>query len=444
MSDVKKTLYKSLNLGIEGSEVVPQEVEILDEDNSASAEAIESIGDHAEVKELQADSDELEAINEDGAELIAAVEMAVASKKGLTPIEGAALRLAMKQITGKYSAACLQNLPAREAYGGTADAYESTVLALEDMKSTFSTFFAAAKAQFLKLVEGFQKLFRNVVQRFGSVSKRAQAVKARAADLTADPDGQVKVNYTSLSVNDNPSQLPEDVTKGMQDIVRVASALLAATRSLDGRAQVTKGLSVINDDAGWKDFVETANMETGKVFSSLSERDASGSGNKFTEYLPGQTFIVLKQPGGSDTVDEFAVEKILNNHPNNGEKDGTAMVAALTKDQIDSVATSVISISDAIGEYQKVWGRTSSRAAHLVAGIEKAAASIEKELDSQMGGEIQDKVANLKTRAAAFIRFVKNVEELPASFVLYAQETCNAALTYAELSLNAVGQQPEQ
>lgn len=436
LSNVKREL--KYNLGVEGHEIVNEEVDILDEDVSASAEAIESVEDNTEVNDLSDDADGLQDTLETGDELITAVESAIATGRGLTPFESVALKSVVKQITGKYSQAPVELLPAREAYGGTADALDTTVLALETLKDTFSTFWEAAKVQFLKAIEAIQKIFRAIVQKFTSVKKRAIALKARVQEDPIDSESeskQVKLNTGNLSIGS--ANLNETLNIGLKRVYDVLVELLKNTRNVDDRAEVNKGVDSIKEANVWSDYVNGVNNNAKRTFDAIEH-----SNENTTALLPGSRAITFTQ-GQAGTRDQFSFETFVN-FKSDKEQVNEQEVQALSGKQIIEVCDHIVQISDEIEKYDKVWSRSSSKAARLVQGISAATkgdiAKIEasEPVDEEGKQEKQSKLTAFKINVSALTNHVRRLDKFSSDLITYAQLTSNDALAYGERSLEAI------
>lgn len=442
MTDVLKDIKRKLNvsLGVEGHEISTEEVEILDEDESASAEAIETVDEVTEVNELNDDAEDLQDTVETGDELIAAVEMAVASKKGLTPYEAVALKSVVKQITSRYSPVPTELFPAREDFGGRADALDTTVLALESLKDSFQSFWEVTKAQFLRMIEAIQKIFRNIVQKFTSVKKRALALKARVQDdpVDGESEGQtIQMNVSNLRIGDE--ELSKSVTGGLNLILDVLVELLKNTRNVDDRAEVNKGVESIKESNVWADYVNNVNSHAKRTFDAISHSDETT-----TAMLPGSRVIVFTE-GQPNTRDQFSYESFVNSKEGKENDQGKEeSVTALTSKEIIIACDNIALISDEIEKYDKVWARSSSKAARLVQGINAATkgdmAKLEaSEPEDEAGKEEKNsRITAFKINVSALINHVRRLDKFSSDLISYAQLTSNDALAYGERSLEAI------
>lgn len=438
LSDIDKQLKYSL--GVEGHEVTVDQVEVLDECDSASVDAIETVGDHAEVQDLNNDAEDLQNTLTDGEELITAVESAVVSKKGLTPFESVALKMAVRQLTGRYSSIPEDNLPAREAFGGTDDALDTTVLALEGLKESFQTFWEATKNQFLKIIEAIQKIFRNIVQRFTSTKKRAIALRARLHDDPVDAESESK---TIQMVTDNlqigNEEIGSAVTGGMNLLLDVLVELLKNTRNVDDRAEVNKGVESLKEENIWTDYVNGVNSNAKRTFDAISHVDEST-----TSMLPGSRAITFTE-GQPGTRDQFSFESFVDFKEGKGANQGKEQtIPVLTGKQITIVCDHIILIADEIEKYDKVWSRSSSKAARLVQGINAAAkgdiSKIEEEesTDDAAKQEKESRLTKFKINVSALINHVRRLDKFSSDLISYAQLVSNDALAYGEKSLEAI------
>lgn len=430
LNKVNKQLRTTL--GVESHEITIEEVEIPPESESTSAEAIETLGDMSEASELNAQAEDLQSIDESGNELITAVECAVTSGKGLRPLEAVALRAVVKQLTGKYTKEVVLAVPARESFGGTSDALETTVLALETLQSSFQSFWDATKNQFLKVVEAFQKLFRSVVQKFQSVTKRAQALKARAEDSTEDGSKVIEMDVSNLKVTNTDIQTA--VLDGLKNIHEVVAALLKNSRQVDDRAEVNKGVDALKESNVWSDYVSGVNSTAKRTFDAIEN-----SKDNVSALLPGNRAITFTE-GEANTRDQFSFESIVRFGDETPEvkKD----VQALASKEIIAAADLVIAIAGTIAEYDKVWSRSSSKAARLVQGINAAVkgdiSKLENEeaVDAAAKEEKESRLTRFKINVSALINHVRRLDKFSSDLIAYAQLVSLEVLVYGEKSVN--------
>lgn len=430
LEKVKKQLRTTL--GVESHEVSIDDVEILPESNSASAEAIETLGDISEAAKVNAQAEDLQSVDEAGNELVAAVEMAVVSGKGLRPLEAVALRSVVKQLTGKYTNQVLLTIPARESFGGTGDALDNTVLALETLKSSFQTFWETAKNQFLKVIETFQKLFRSIVQKFQSVTKRAQALKARAEDSAEDGSKVIEMDISNLKITNK--DIHTSTLEGLKNIHEVVASLLKNSRQVDDRAEVNKGVDAIKEEGIWTDYVNGVNSGAKRTFDAIEN-----SQDNVSTLLPGNRAITFTE-GEPNSRDQFSFESIVRFGDEDPEikKD----VQALSSKDIIAAADLVIAIAEVIAEYDKVWSRSTSKAARLVQGINAAVkgdiSKLENEesTDAAAKEEKDSRLTRFKINVSALINHVRRLDKFSSDLIAYAQLVSLEVLVYGEKSVN--------
>lgn len=433
LKQFKKEL--GVTLAIEGADIVVQDepIEDVPEAESVSAEAIETIGDTAEVADLDAEAEKLTTVDEMGEELVTAVESAIATGKGLRPLEAAALRLTTKQITKRYSNAPAEAIPAREEFGGTADAYDTTVLAHESLKESFSTFWESAKAMFLKVIDAIQRAFRKVMSLFTSVTKRAQALKARAEAEESQATGTVKVNADSLRVGQEPLNVA--VVGGLKNILDLVSALLKSGRQIDDRAEVNKGVEAIKDENAWKTYVQGVNGYARRTFDAI---DSSKEG--VSTLLPGNRAVTFTE-GEEGSRDQFSFESLVRF---GDEKEDVRDVPTLNRKEIIDVADCVIAITEQIGQYDKIWSRSATKAARLIQGINAAVKTEETKGSKDEGADAADvteketRFTRFKINVTALIAHVRHIDKFASDLISYAQTTAVDALSYGEKSLSDV------
>lgn len=417
------------SLAIEGSDLLIEDIEQVPESESSTAEAIETIGDVAEVDNLNDEAEELQTVGEAGDELLVAVESAIASKRGLTPFESVALKLTVKQLTKKYSKSFSELVPARENFGGIRDQLETTVLAHEDLRGGFESFWDTTKKQFLKVIEAIQKFFRGIIQKFTSVTKRAQSLIARAQDASQDNGGTVELSPSNLTVGGEA--LNQAVPAGLTNILDVINELLKNTRGIDDRAEVNQGVEAIKDGSAWDDYVNNVNSHSKRTFDAIQARDEN-----VTTLLPGNRAITYTA-GEANSVDQFSFESIV--HFETGKTEGKEQVPALTRKEIIVVANAIIHIAKAVDDFDKIWARNSSKAARLIQGLTAAMKSdSKKQAEAQDGeaGEEESRLARFKVNSKALLNHVRRLDKFNSDLVAYAQLVSLDALAYGELSLN--------
>lgn len=432
MNDFRKQLAYSL--AVEGSDVVINDeptVEItedpLDESETISAQSIESIGDQAEVADLESEAEELLTVDQMGEELVQAVESAIASKKGLSPVEGVALRLTMKQIVGKYSMGPVLSLPAREEYGGTADAYKTTVLACESLKEDFNTFWEVARKQFLKMMEQLQGVFRNIVQYFTGITKRAQQLYKRAKEMQGNASGGLVSGVASVLANKD-SSFASGVINGMATVVNLTAAVKAVSKE-DNVSQASKGVESLDDVNEWKDYVAAENVRSGHVTRALGEKPLLG-GRK----------LVLHE-GQEGSRDQFSYEELVTEE----NKTSTDSVDAATPDEVVKIAEIVLMINDEVSKYAKAWERGLSKASRIVQGVNTAykASGKNKEDDAEQSED--DRTPQFKVNVSALLAHIRRKDKFISDISSYGLEVCKAALDFGEKSLDAeaTGETPQ-
>lgn len=430
LRNFKKQLVTTL--GVEGSEITIQDIEVDPEHESSTADAIESIGDSADVDSLNEEAEELQNVGEAGDELIAAVESAISSGKGLTPTESVALKLTLKQLTHKFAPSFAAGMPAREDFGGRCDQLDTTVLAHEGLVSGFEAFWEQSKKHFQRVIEAIQKFFRSIVQKFTSVSKRALALKARAEDSTQDNSNTVQLNVANLRVGNE--DLSKATTEGLSNILDVLNELLKTSRNIDDRSEVNQGVTAVEDASAWEDFVANVNSHAKRCFDAIPARE-----DNVTTLLPGNRAITFTQ-GESNTADQFSFESMVQFESGNGGETKQD-VPALGRKQIIVVANLIVAIAKAIDDFDKIWARNSSKAARLIQGINAAAKKQSKapEVDAQDESgkrEEESRLTRFKINISALLNHVRRLDKFNSDLVAYAQLVSLDALAYGEASLD--------
>jgi hypothetical protein len=421
-------------LAIESNDVVVEEVEVLPESESASAEAIETLGDTAEVNALNDEAEDLQNIDESGDELIAAVENAVANDRPLTPIEAVALNKVVQRLTGKYTKGFIAVMPAREAYGGTADAMDTTVLALEKLQEGFAAFWESAKKHFLRVIETIKTIFRNIIQRFNATTKRAMALKARAGDSNGNGENEVEIDIRNLRMGSK--EINTSILDGLSDIKDVISELLKNTRNLDDRVSVDKGVQALLNPPAWKDFVNDMNSKAERTFHAIPALKEGTSA-----ILPGDRAITITK-GTPESRDQFSYESLVQfgeDNVDNVEK----KVPALGKKQIIAVADFVIDIANEIGLFDKLWSRSATKAERMVQSVSKKTVAVDKEVKDETPEARQERIATFKINISALMNHIRRLDKFNSDLVTYVQSVSLDVLTYGEKSLNEVAVNPE-
>lgn len=435
MNDFSLGVLKDLrlNLGIEGSEVTVEPIveEVVEESDSTSAQAIDTVGDIAEVDEMDATADDLQNVVEDGDELVAAMESAVANKVGLSPIESTALKSVVKQLTKKYSPIPVETFPAREEFGGTADAVETTTLALEGLKESFATFWEVSKKQFLNVIEAIQKVFRSIIQYFTSTRKRAESLRARLDEGPIDAEStELTVKIKKADITTGGEDVGSDLVEGLKNIVNLTDALLKNTRGVDDRAEVNKGVDALKDANVWSDYVNAINSKARRTFDAIPHRSEDS-----TTMLPGLVCVTFSE-GQPNTRDQFSYEALQRF--NDSKKDAEEVeVPVLNAARLKVVCDAVIMIADQIAQYDKVWNRSSSKAARLVQGINSAAKGDARE-EAEENEETKSRTATFKINVTAILNHVRRLDKFSSELVAYSQATANTALLYGERSIEAI------
>lgn len=308
----RKRLY--LNLGIEQAEVELQSnPEDFNEGDSVSASEIESVG---EMKEMTDDVDQLDDFAEatdTAVDLNVAVESALASGKGLSRIEAAALTKALEASVGRYVTIENNLVPAIESYdvavhdGRSASVdsnnKEQTVAAKKGIKEGIKAFIEAIIKKIKTIINAAKGFFKKINDRLSLSIKRLNNVNNQL--LKAEYFGEIKTKYNAVNIYLEGGYTPDKFAEAMMDMLSVVSKI--STGDVDSSAQEAKFLSdgieaLKQADISMWDKVRVAlraymatsfsNMLEGKI----SKKDG---GLVVSETFPGGKRLVFKP--GNDT-----------------------------------------------------------------------------------------------------------------------------------------------
>lgn len=421
-------LTKSLRLGTESAELemTAEDPGVL-ESETVQANTIEDVAeDKADAELIEASDDSLDD-EEAVEELVAVVESATASGKGLSRIEAAALKVTFAQITGKYFQDPMAQFPARES--NDAMDISNTNLATESLKESAKKIGGSIIAKIKEIVAKVMDFISRMTNKFVWLENRAKKVFAGYSKIDEVVPGSAQVKAQYMGIN---NELSIDIIKnGLQ-----------VTDQIDGvyfHSPVAEILRKFNL-SGETMAVNTPNGETShtKIFSDINEVvkdtfDKASEGMKV--YGPGNKMV-------PEDVKAF-VELPGNNYYGFIEIDGKGLFCPVAgkldrKYDADAAKTTLEFPTKEVGIELS---RHISKVVHDMKG--NSAKTLKRWRENNLSDDIQRKSGNTETRhdttekesQALVLKYIKNVAGLHINFEKFNFDFLNATLDWLGAAL---------
>lgn len=432
------------------------------EDETATS-VISSTADAAqEVAQESADLDQLGSEQEELGEVQETIEQESA---GLSPEAARYLNIALNRIVGKRAA---NKIIATENYSTGRAAQESAKrFALESISETLKSFWEAIKAQFKKV---YSKVKDWIIKTFSAAKKlkeRAEKIQNRANDTVGSIEeksfsfSQTKTIAVAGKYNEAGSLLSglneladvvgKTITELKKDqldeaIEKIVNALKASINSGTTGSRTTTDTAAIKalstavkaTIAGGTVVASAAAVVGDKTkydaqFGDATEVDVTGVFG-----LPGSKAIIAVVVKG--TTDPNSIEAgikylkagrlVVTGDRYNPRDVSEGDVKTLTTSQIDKVCDSVVTIAEAVYEFEKNWKENDK----LVEKVQKEVDDLVKDFDQEdkADGTAQ---RNFRNFCNAAVGAVRRQSSFKAGLCSYGVTTSNAFLNYAEKSL---------
>lgn len=312
----KRKLY--ISLGVESAEAVV-EAEVPNEGEGVMANHLDTVD---EIQDFQDDVDTLEDFSdtvESTSDLAVAVESAIASGKGLSRIEAAALTKALKASAGKYIEIENNVVPGTESYDvalhdgkeNTAHNKEQTKEAGKGLKETIKAFIQAIIKKIKAIGLKFKNMIKSVTDRVGNLDR---SIKVAADLLTKTPEfGEQEIKFNSLNLHIDGKVNGKAILSSLEELQRINSIVLGAKFSAEEQKFVDAGWDAVSksDMPNMQKFVEGLNGFTLTTFASFSKQtEKLEDGSYVTHQFPGGRQFKL-HPGQPDSNQQLSIIQLI-------------------------------------------------------------------------------------------------------------------------------------
>lgn len=423
----------------------------LDESETATAEIADLRQEEAEIVEADGEAERLDDNVELAEDLAAEVEPVVTEGLGLDKAGMAILLTGMRAIAGRKHAHIVgKNVKMEAIDAGASGRAEQTKIVFEDLKDTLKSAWAAIKAAFKKAWAKIKTWYIKTFDASKKLKSRAESVRTRAEGTSATidkktfsfsgaktlaVDGSLKDGSKFVTALGRVKTLSGQIldTVKSEQVGKNAEALADLLGTVED-GKVDSALSTIEagivTSAGVKGL--SGGVSDAKVKASLG--DAKEIDVQASEELPGGKLIVnVKGKGGSSTAEKIAQIRRTRTafvNAKDKQKEVASEVGTLTASQVANLAETVIEIADEIFDFKKGWENRDRDQDKIIAAIDKAFAEIGKNKEASTAGQ-----RNARGLASAATGLLRRDAAFKSTFVSYALNVCNVALSYGEGSL---------
>lgn len=383
----KRKLY--ISLGVESAEAIV-EAEVPNEGEGVMASHLDTVD---EIQDFQDDVDTLDDFSdtvESTSDLAVAVESAIASGKGLTRIEAAALTKALKASAGKYIEIENNVVPGIESYDialhdgneNTAHNKEQTKEASKGLKETIKAFIQAIIKKIKAIGLKFKNMIKSVTDRVGKIQ---QKLKNTADLLKNTPEfGKQEIKFNSLNLHIDGKFDGAAILSSLEDLKRIGSTLLGDNFSTEEQKFIDAGWEAVNksDMSQMQKFVEGLNGFTLTTFASFSKKSEKlENGEYVSQQFPGGRQFKLN-PGQPDTERQLSIIEFKRTVKGSEDYDEvvTAPDSRMLADMIDSVF-------ELITKYRLQMGQGKGRQKESMIEIEKRLKNFDAKKDAEYSGD---------------------------------------------------------
>lgn len=436
---IKAQLFGTLRLESADVDVDPELLEVTEDDleetpegESSVAEAIGDVELDSEVDEIEDQGDDLEDAAEGLDDLDVAVESYRKTGGKLTPIESAALKLAVNQCTARFVRDTGNLVPAIEDFKN--DAEHNTRLAHENIKETAKTFkdgiVKAAKAAYERLKE----IIKNFINRFRGVIGRADKIIVAAKAIKEQISGDVELNKDNYSVGGEFTfEVVKDGLERLNHSISKMKDLERSQHAIDGITNLAAKEGKVNAHEIFAEQNSFMDKSFREVFGEVTEEE----GKIVSKPFPGEyRAALIKGKEKSDLhYEEFDRRK-------NEDKDTKGMkgnLPALQANEILNIAASIKAtqgLLKAFDGFIKRFGETMVRLNSVHAGsVEKVqdAKEFQKEHGKEEAKLVSKAVWRAMTRQMTFY----------SKLISGTNNISHDMLTWCEKSIQKAGKKDE-
>lgn len=317
MSLNKKKLY--LQLGVESDEV------IVDTDVPAENETLVAadLDAEADKQDLDNEVNELEEFTNatDGVdELSVAVEAAVASGRGLTKIEAAALTKALQSCAGRYIDIENNVVPATESYDvavhdgreNTEHNKEQTKEASKGLKATLKAFIEAIIKKLKSVLLKFKNSWKAITDRMGRLEAKIKNA-AKILENTPEFESQ-EVKFNSRNLYLDGGLKPEKLKAGIEEITLINNTFLSADFSSEESKFLDAGIKAVKESGGsnWDKFRDMLNGHTLTAFSRIAKNGKKEENGQYIspELLGGRHLVLTPGSEGGNELSVITIKRL--------------------------------------------------------------------------------------------------------------------------------------
>lgn len=339
--------------------LLSMDAEVPEVETTNIAEVLEASPDSelAEVGELAAEMEDIEAAIDGGLETADTLEQSADKVEesiedgGLPPVAAEAMNLMLSHIQRDWGMPNAKAGFALENFGSKQTRIAATKVAMEEMRKTAGNLVAGAKKTFEKIVEWVKKFFAKLFDGAVRLEETAKKVAAQAKASDKETTGKIKVAKELLPKNE----------KSIESGKLIGIVSKYASVSLDGTAE------------GFKAVVKAAGDVTDfEAFIATSRDVYEKQVNPFVD-----TVKIVVSDEGKASVERFTAEE-------NGEQD------ALSKADVIKLAESVAKAAASLGKAKSI-------VAELAKTTQAAAKEVEKMTQDEAKKQLATKVMSFYT-----------------------------------------------
>ena len=445
--------YHMEDAGEEGTRLTDAVPGGLDESETATAAVDEVVQESAEVAEADAEADDMGERVELAEDLHDTVEPVVTEGAGLDRAGMALLLTGMRRVAGKYGKHNVGRDVKMEAISaGMSGRKEQTAIQFENIKDTLKQAWEAIKAAFKKAWAKVKTWYVKTFDASKKLKARAEKIRTRAENATSTIEnkkfsfagaktlatgGKLQAAGFIISLNNVKALTDKLLDQVKTDKVDSAAEELADLIGEDvSAANIPATVVKIHDK-----LVKGVEGVGGSKPSTVTDKIVTGFGEDvsaaYSAELPGGK-VVVRLTGKEPSEGDMAAKKIaairrtrlVFSGVTDKPKDVSGDSETLSASQVATVADAVIDIADNIFDFKKGWENRDKSQAKVLSAIDKAFGEINK--DKEVDPGVQRLARGV---AGAATDLIRRDATFSASFVSYAMNLGNVALSYAERSL---------
>lgn len=445
--------YHMEDAGEEGTRLTDAVPGGLDESETATAAVDEVVQESVEVADADAEADDMGERVELAEDLHDAVEPVVTEGAGLDRAGMALLLSGMRRVAGRHGKHLVGRDVKMEAISaGVSGRREQTRIQFEDIKDTLKQAWEAIKAAFKKAWAKVKTWYVKTFDASKKLKSRAEKIRSRAENSNANIENK-KFSFAGAKTLATGGKLQAaGFVTGLVAVKGLADKLLdnVKTDQVDDAADdlvklIGEDVTAANIPATvvkiHDQLVKGVEGVGGSKPSSVTDKIVTGFGEDVTAAYSGELpggKVVVRLTGKESGEGDMAAKKIaairrtrlVFSGVTDKPKEVSGDVETLTASQVSSVADHVIDIADSIFDFKKGWESRDKSQAKVLTAIDKAFSDVSKDKEVADGSK---RLA--RAIAGASTDLIRRDATFRASFVSYAMNLGNVALSYAERSL---------